>query len=165
LICSRWLYQIRPLKTFVALQRANLMRSVLVLLNLLLSACSTVDAPPAAYVLPSPPSLTALREGVKKASTDEKLTGPLEMSALRKADRGFGKYFVCMREANSSTERRPAYSVFFDNDDYKGVRRSVIIEDCEAQVFSPAELGGSSVSLADGQPPGPGHRKQTYPSN
>jgi hypothetical protein len=140
-------------------------RYPVILLGLLLGACSTVDAAPPAYVVPSPPSLTALRDGIKKASGEEKLSGPIEMSALRKADRGFGQYFICMREVNSSTERRPAYSVFFDNDDYKGVRRSVIIEDCEAQVFSPAELGGSSVSLADGQPPGPGHRKQTYPSN
>jgi hypothetical protein len=129
----------------------------------LLGACSTVDASPPVYVAPSPPSLTALRDGIKKASTEEKLSGPIEMSALRKADRGFGQYVVCMREANSSAERHPAYSVFFDNDEYKGVRQSVMIEVCEAQAFNPVELGSSSVSPADGRPPG--HRKQTYPRN
>ena len=113
------------------------MRYPVILLGLLLGACSTVEAPPPVYVAPSPPSLLALREGIKKASTEEKLSGPIEMSVLRKADRGFGQYFVCMREANSSTERRGAYSVFFDNDDYKGVRQSVMIETCEAQVFNP----------------------------
>jgi hypothetical protein len=112
-------------------------RYPVILLGLLLSACSTVDAPAPVYVAPSPPSLLALREGIKKASSEEKLSGPIELSALRKADRGFGQYFVCMREANSSSDRHAAYSVFFDNDDYKGVRQSVIIEACETQVFNP----------------------------
>jgi hypothetical protein len=112
-------------------------RYPVILLGLLLSACSTVDASPPVYVAPSPPSLTALRDGIKKASAEEKLSGPIEMSALRKADRGFGQYFACIREANSSSERHAAYSVFFDNDDYKGVRQSVIIEACETQTFSP----------------------------
>jgi hypothetical protein len=130
-----------PLETAGALaavhgERHSVRYSV-ILLGLLLSACSTVDAPAPVYVAPSPPSLLALREGIKKASSEEKLSGPIELSALRKADRGFGQYFVCMREANSSSDRHAAYSVFFDNDEYKGVRQSVIIEACETQVFNP----------------------------
>jgi hypothetical protein len=132
---------LRPLDpsigTLAALSRASFMKYLPILFGLLLGACSTVDTSAPLYVPPSPPTLLALREGIKKASTEEKLTGPIEMSALRNADRGFGQYFVCMRAANPSAERHAAYSVFFSNDEYKGVRQSVMIEACETQLFSP----------------------------
>jgi hypothetical protein len=70
-----------------------------------------------------------------------------------------------MREANASAERHAVYSVFFDDEKYMGVRQSVLIEGCETQVFSLAELGNSPVSPADGQPRAPGRRKQTHPSD
>jgi hypothetical protein len=38
------------------------------------------------------------------------------------------------------SERRVVYSVFFNNDEYKGANQSVIIEACEAQAFTPIDL-------------------------
>jgi hypothetical protein len=43
-----------------------------------------------------------------------------------------------MREVvSANSEKRLAYSVFYDNDDYKGARLSVILDACEAQAFWP----------------------------
>jgi hypothetical protein len=46
-----------------------------------------------------------------------------------------------MREVVSSgSEKRLAYSVFYDNDDYRGLRLSVIVDACEAQAFTPVDI-------------------------
>jgi hypothetical protein len=115
------------------------MRAFVVLLCLALAACSTqaestITAP---YVPPSAPTLAAVREGVKKAAVEEKLTGLIEMSDLRESDHGPGRFVLCIRGAESASGPRPAYAVFFDNDDYKGVRMSVMIDDCEKQDYRP----------------------------
>ena len=34
---------------------------------------------------PEPPSQTALRQGVKKGAEEEKVTGPIEISAVRRS--------------------------------------------------------------------------------
>lgn len=61
---------------------------------------------------------------------------PIEISAVRKTDHGPGAYFVCLREANPSTNKSHlVYSVFFDDDVYKGSRLSVLSEDCEHQQY------------------------------
>lgn len=108
-----------------------------VLLTLLLSGCSSVDAPPTTYTAPSPPTQAGVVAGIKTAASEAKLSPPLEISDVRPTDRGPGRYLVCMREVvSSNSEKRPSYSVFYDNDDYKGERLSVILDACEAQVFS-----------------------------
>jgi hypothetical protein len=92
------------------------------LLCLALAACSpqVESTLIGAYVPPSAPTLAAAREGIKKAAMEEKLTGFIEMSDLRQSDHGPGRF-----------------AVFFDNDDYKGVRMSVMIDDCEKQDYRP----------------------------
>src|SRR5271166_2307921 len=56
----------------------------------------------------------------------------------RPTDHGPGQYFICLREANPPPDKRHRYySVFFDNDTYKGSRLSVIMDECETQAFSP----------------------------
>ena len=115
------------------------MRGVLVVL--LLSGCSSVDVPPATYTPPSPPTQAAVIAGIKKAASEAKLNPALEITDVRPTDHGPGNYFVCMREVvSSSSEKRPAYSVFYDNDDYKGARLSVIMDACEAQAFTPIDI-------------------------
>jgi hypothetical protein len=57
------------------------------------------------------------------------------MSDLRPTDHSPGGYFVCLREASSTSEKHTVYSVFYDNDEYKGSRVSVI-DACEAQAFT-----------------------------
>jgi hypothetical protein len=104
-------------------------------ITLLVSAC----APPSTYTPPSPPMHAAVIAGVKKAASEAKLGAPLEMSDLRPTDHGPGGYFVCVREASSTSEKHTVYSVFYNNDEYKGSRVSVIMDACEAQAFTPIE--------------------------
>jgi len=102
-------------------------------MTVLLSAC----APPSTYTPPSPPMQAAVIAGVKKAASEAKLGPPLEMSDVRPTDHGPGRYFVCVREASSTSEQHTVYSVFYDNDEYKGARVSVIVDACEVQAFAP----------------------------
>jgi hypothetical protein len=107
----------------------------------LLSGCSSsTDIPQFIYTPPGPPTRAALILGVSNAAHDEKVSPPFEISDLRKVEYGgFGSYFVCMREVNPTSERHFVYSVFYNNDEYRGVRQSVILERCEAQAFAPVE--------------------------
>lgn len=106
-------------------------------LTLLLAGCASSANLPPVYHPPRPPSAKAVKEGVTKAAAEAKLTGGLEVSAVRHADHGPGSYFVCLRQSGSSAGRRPAYSVFFDDDTYKGIQSSVILEACEAEPWVP----------------------------
>jgi hypothetical protein len=78
-----------------------------------------------------------VREGIKKAATEEKLAGPIEMSDLRQSDHGPGRFVLCIRGAGSASDPRRTYAVFFEHDDYKGVRMSVVIDDREKQGYRP----------------------------
>lgn len=110
------------------------------LLCLLLSSCSSIWVN-ASVPLPElqpiqPPSQGAVRNGVGTAVKQAKLTQPVEISAPRKTDHGEGRYYVCLRQTNPSADQpRFMFSVFFDNEDYKGSRLSVILEDCEHQQY------------------------------
>jgi hypothetical protein len=113
--------------------------AMLLLLCFTLAAC----APPVelplwkGYVPPSMPSMVAAGIGVKQAATEEKLTGPIEMSDIRHTDYGPGSFMVCMRGTESTHNRVGYYAVFFDNDAYKGSRASAILENCEKQDYRP----------------------------
>jgi len=123
------------------------MRHPAILLSLMLTACSSdfTTAPPD-YVPPSPPTQQSVLGSAKKFAEEAKFTGPLEVSAVRPTDIGPGRYFVCLRQADPTIAKRQPYSIFFDNDTYKGSRQSVIREACETQVYSP---------LVDPTPPPP----------
>jgi hypothetical protein len=155
------------------------------ILLLTLSACSSgsFDPPHPTYIPSSAPAQPAILAGVKAAAAEAKLTAPLEFSAVRPTDVGPGHYFVCLRGTKASAAnpslatddpaREPSdfdepprsptsetrvlyFSVFFDNDGYKGARQSVIMERCEAQAFAPLDLA---------PPPAPktGRSKQAKP--
>jgi len=68
---------------------------------------------------------------------EEKLVGPVEVSAVRPALVGPGQYLLCLRGTHSPSEPPRTHAVFFNNDVYKGSRLSAINEACETQVFSP----------------------------
>jgi hypothetical protein len=104
-------------------------------LTLLLAGCASTANLPPAYHPPQPPGAKAVHDGVKKGAAEAKLTGDLEISTVRRADHGPGSYFVCLRQTGPGG--RPAYSVFFDNDDYKGIQGSVLSEACEAESLVP----------------------------
>jgi hypothetical protein len=89
------------------------------------------------YVPPSMPTMDAAGKGIKQAATEEKLTGPIEMSDLRHTDHGPGSFVLCIRGVDEKYRRVGYYAVFFDNDDYKGSRMSVMIDDCEKQDYRP----------------------------
>jgi len=92
--------------------------------------------PTAAPAEAGPPGPDAVQKGVAKIVTDAKLTKPVEVSVLRKAEHGPGDYFVCLREVNPPPDRpRRTYSVFF-NAAYTDARLSVILEECEQQRYT-----------------------------
>jgi hypothetical protein len=45
--------------------------------------------------------------------------------------------YVDLRGIESKYSRVVTYAVFFDNNDYKGLRLSVILDDCEKQDYRP----------------------------
>lgn len=109
-----------------------------VLAPLLAGCASSANLPPV-YHPPQPPSAKAVKEGVTKAAAEAKLTGALEASAVRHSDHGPGSYFVCLRQRGPSPGGRTAYSVFFDDDSYKGIQSSVISEACEGEPWVPLD--------------------------
>jgi hypothetical protein len=102
-----------------------------------------------AYVTPSMPTVDAAGKGIKQAATEEKITGPIETSDSRQTDHGPGRFVLCIRAVESKYSRPVTYAVFFDNDDYKGIRMSVMIDGCEKQPYR-AYKGALSAT-----PPGP----------
>lgn len=112
-----------------------------VLISLLLcstlAACSTGEpAPPVVYVPPSMPTTEAVTRGIKQAATDAHLIGAIEMSDLRPTDHGLGHFMLCIRGV-SRDSRTGTYAVFFDNNEYKGLRLPVILDACEKQDYRP----------------------------
>ena len=114
-------------------------RRAAVLLTLVLAACSSdPGSPMLAYVPASPPTQKIIIVGANAAATEAKLAAPVQISDVRQSDHGPGSYFVCLREANPPSGGLPRYySVFFDNEVYKGDRLSVMIDECEKQTFTP----------------------------
>jgi hypothetical protein len=104
----------------------------------LLVGCST-EIPIPEYMPPSAPSPAKALAGARQAAEEEKLVGLIEVSDVRETDPplGPGRYVLCLRGANKDSEIRRTYAVFFDNDDYKDVRISVILDHCEKQAFTP----------------------------
>lgn len=119
----------------------------LVAMVLLISVSSSAHSePPPVYVPPSPPTEKAISAAVAAIGKDAKLVGPLEISAVRPNDRGPGRFFVCVREVNPPPDTpRRYYSTFFDNDEYKGSRLSVMTEQCELQTYSPAPVAAPAA--------------------
>ncbi len=126
------------------------------LLLLLLCGCSSItDAntgpPPLQPV--QPPSQVALQKGFGIVVKDARLTLPVEASLLRRTDHGPGDYFACLREANPLPGKpHYIYSVFFDDEAYKGARQSVILEDCEHQQYVQTSIVVETTPPAGGPP-------------
>jgi hypothetical protein len=122
-----------------------------ILLSLMPVECSNgVPDPslPEEYVKPLPPSEKALVASVPAVGIAAKLSGPLEVSDVRPTNHGPGRYFVCLREASPPPSGRPRYySVFFDNEAYKGERLSVIMDQCETQSYRLLPAPGPAVPL------------------
>jgi hypothetical protein len=110
------------------------------LLALALSGCTSTGGPLAsAYVPPSAPTEKAVASAVAALAKQANLVKPLEISAVRPNDHGPGSYSVCVREANPPADKpRRYYSTFLENEDYRGSRLSVIMDQCELQTYSPA---------------------------
>jgi len=113
------------------------MRKALAALGCLsLGACG-VDPSIPPYVTPSMPTTEAAGKGIKQAAADAHLTAPIEMSDLRETDHGPGRFIACIRGVESKYQRVVTYAVFFDNNDYKGLRLPVILDGCEKQSYHP----------------------------
>ena len=128
-----------------------------ILLTLMLAACSSDPGLPAStyvpYVPPSPPTQNAIVAPATTAAAEAKLAAPLQISAVRQTDHGPGRYFICLREANPLPDKRQRYySLFFDNDTYKGSRLSVIMDECEKQAFSPLPTAAATIPATNAKP-------------
>jgi hypothetical protein len=140
---------------------------------LVLSLCSTLAAcshsedlsPIKPYVPPSMPTMAAANKGIGQAATEEKVVGPIEMSDLRESDHGPGRFMLCIRGVEPKYKRVTTYAVFFDNDDYKGTRMSVMIDDCEKQAYRPCEGKplATPPNSAPAPPTGRHHRNHQRP--
>jgi len=134
-----------------------MVRRAAILLSLMLAACSSEPGLPAStyapYVPPSPPTQNAIVAGATAAAGEAKLAAPLQISAVRQAERGPGRYFICLKEATPPPDKpQRYYSVFFDNDAYKGTRASVMVEQCETQAFSPLSTAAPAIPAAKAKP-------------
>jgi hypothetical protein len=66
------------------------------------------------------------------------LIDPIEVSAVRQGRSvGPGDFMLCIRGARSPTDPRLTYAAFFQNDEYKDIRPSVILDECEKQAYTP----------------------------
>jgi hypothetical protein len=116
------------------------MRAAVVLL-----VCSTLAACASAgdtsiikpYVEPSMPTPEAASAGVKQAAAEAKITGPVEMSDLRPTDHGPGSFMLCMRALEPGSGKLRTFAVFFNNNEYKGLRLPVILDGCEKENYRP----------------------------
>jgi hypothetical protein len=145
------------------------MRVLLVLpLCFALAACSHSEdlSPIKPYAPPSTPTMAAVNKGIAQAVTEEKVIGPVEMSDLRETDHGPGRFVVCIRGVEPKYKRPTTYGVFFDNDDYKGARMSVMIDDCAKQIYRPYKGAPSATPPSPAPAPAPAgrrHRKHGLP--
>jgi hypothetical protein len=104
---------------------------------LALTACSVGEPlPPLSYEPPSMPTLPAANGAVKLAVADAKLSGAIEISDFRLADFGPGRFMACIR-GTSNDDRTNAYTVFFNNNSYMGLRLPVGSDDCAHQSYHP----------------------------
>ncbi len=109
------------------------MRRAAVLICLFLGGCA------GGYELPvaNPPDAARAIAVAKVVVKDLKLTGAVEISAVREAHPlSPGPYFLCIRGSVSEESPRRTFAVFFKNDEYISTRTSVIIDNCEAQAFN-----------------------------
>lgn len=115
------------------------MRTLATVLCLALAGCSLpVDdlSPIPKYVASVAPSLKAQVEGARTAAKEELITDTPQVSDLRTADSGLGRYMLCM-SGRRGTGDVGYYSVYFDDELYKGSRPSVIGDLCEKQSYRP----------------------------
>ena len=104
----------------------------------LLAACGGIDLPAAVDTPLAVPTPDKALEGARKAADEEKLTGLIEVSGIREGKSlGPGEYMLCLRGSPSPLEPHRTYAVFFNNDEYRGVRLSIIMDECESQAFNP----------------------------
>ena len=134
-------------------------RRAAILMSFLLTACSSdhVELPLPEYVAPAAPSQNAITEQARSVAAEVKLIAPWEISSVRQTDHGGpGEYYVCLREAKQQPDKRARYySIFFNGDEQKEYRLSVILDECEKQTFSP--LPAAPVAADTKQPTG--HKK------
>ena len=110
---------------------------IVLLLCCTLAACSTGEpAPPVVYVPPSMPTMPAAGPGIQAAVAVAKLLGPIEISDFRPTNFGPGRFMVCIRGV-SNDSRTGTYVVFFNNNEYVGLRLPAILDECEKQAYRP----------------------------
>lgn len=138
------------------------MRALLMLpLCCTLAACSENLSPIKPYEPPVMPTTVAVNKGIAQTVAEEKITGSIEMSDLRETDHGPGRFMLCIRGVEPKYSRLTSYAVFFDNEDYKGSRMAVLIDDCEKQAYRPyvGQPAAAAPPAPAAEPPDRHHHK------
>jgi len=113
--------------------------SALLLLCVLLAACSSVSESIPENVPPPPDPSTALA-GLKAAAANAHLAEPVEVSdPIRANPISSSPWLVCLRSAKSEASKSLIYSAFF-TDKYVSSRWSVDVDHCGEQVYHPLKL-------------------------
>jgi hypothetical protein len=122
------------------------MRVLTVVICTVLAGCSVFadDHDPystAKYIPPSPPTPVAQVKGLQRAISDEKLVAPVQISDVRSASNGGpGAYLICITGPRKDGSNIGYYAAFFENEAFKSVRPSVILDLCESQPYRPADF-------------------------
>jgi hypothetical protein len=113
------------------------MRSLILPLCLMLAACST-DIENLAATYTEPPDPAKVLASLKDVAVSAKLKEPVEMSVPIKAPASSAMpWIICLRSGATEASQRLTYSVFYNNNEFKSFRLSVIIEGCDGQSYSP----------------------------
>jgi hypothetical protein len=114
------------------------MKRLWIVCLLLLTGCSSVEAPLPAYVPPVQPGPLVVAQGLSGAAGDAKLAGPLESSPIRQAGPlapgAPGAYVACVR---SVAAPQSPYAVFFKDEKPKISRLALYPDHCFDAIFQP----------------------------
>ena len=109
---------------------------VAAILGISLTGCSVdLDSLPIAGI---PPTLSAVAADIRKTADDAKLIPPLQVAGPIPANAVSSvPWIICLRSGATEASQRLTYSVFYNNNEFKSFRLSVIIEGCDGQSYSP----------------------------
>jgi hypothetical protein len=103
---------------------------------------------------PPPPEGKRLTELTAEAATTAKLTGTLQVSAMRPAhDSQLGDWMFCIMGSNPADPTK--FGVLIGHDAVLAVRSSVLIDGCEKETYHPLETADKGKAKSTGKPGGP----------
>jgi hypothetical protein len=124
------------------------MRWLKVLPCVVLAACSSLTDNSRPQKEDVAPLIASSAPELRKAAEQEKLSPPLEVAGPIAANSvSDGPWIICLRSNTPDHSSRPTYSVNFKDGKFISVRPSAVIDNCEAQTFSPLTPPSGKLGL------------------